>query len=386
MDYLGFCVRYGFKFYKWLMEDAAINFTVQAVMKATNLKNSQDQEPEYKTKSKLCNGWSLVYILPPGIAIKEFEDRRRFFEAYTNSLCEFELSGRRLVMNVYKSGFPDKVPFAFERPEKMLAPIPIGVTPEGVVIYVDLANLPHMLVGGMTGYGKTTALIVFVTSLLLAGVEVSVIDRKRVDFPQFSPWVDLALKESDTESLLEKTVKEMDSRMDKLQAAGVQKIQNYKGDMKYKVIIIDELTVIESKKSHKYIDELVHLGRAAGISLILATQRPSAKVWDGFTEARAMLGGRLCFYVSDSTDSQIVLGKGNSKGAELPQKPGIAIWNNDRDQMVKAMYLDADKAVELLNKQVGRRKKDESKTIRIPARQESIGVHRITGSIEHESD
>lgn len=79
-----------------------------------------------------------------------------------------------------------------------------------------------------------------------------------------------------------------------------------------------------------------------------------------------MLGGRLCFYVSDSTDSQIVLGKGNSKGAELPMIPGRAIWNNDRDQVLQAYYLDAEKAVKMLEHLPRKETRHEQPGIRIP--------------------
>ncbi|UWG96764.1 hypothetical protein LPY66_18085 [Dehalobacter sp. DCM] len=365
MDYLGFCVHQGIKIYEWLRPDT-MRTRIQSVINATKLQNKQEQTPDFRKETKTEKGWSLLYVLPPGIVQKDFEDRRQYFESYVNGNVDFEQSGRRLIMNIYQAKFPAKVPYQFDSGEysEMLAPLPLGVAMDSTPLVVDLSTLPHMLVGGMTGYGKTTALIGFTVALLMSGVEVSIIDRKRLDFPQFSKWVDVAMTEKETENLLKKSCEQMDERIDELQLAGVQKFQQYKGDMKYKVIIIDELTAIESKKSQEYIDSLVHLGRAAGISLILATQKPSHKVWDGFTEARAMLGGRLCYYVADSTESQVVLGRGNTRGAELPMKPGRAIFNNDRDQMIQGYYIDAEKAIAILDKLPRRENKNEQQVIR----------------------
>ncbi len=94
------------------------------------------------------------------------------------------------------------------------------------------------------------------------------------------------------------------------------------------------------------------MSRSSGISMILATQKPSAKIWDGFTDVRSQLSGAMCFYVRDQTDSQIVLGSGNTRGAELPKMPGRGVWNNDHDQIVQSMYLSAKEAQSLLSERV----------------------------------
>ena len=117
---------------------------------------------------------------------------------------------------------------------------------------------------------------------------------------------------------------------------------------------MDELTQIKNKKCFEALGDLSVLSRVAGISLVLATQRPSAKLWDGFTDVRSQLAGAICFYVRDATDSQIVLGSGNTRGAELEKKPGMAIWNNETDTQVQAMYLSAKEAVSILSNQVPR--------------------------------
>lgn len=239
----------------------------------------------------------------------------------------------------------------------MIAPIPIGKTPSGKLIVEDLYKLPHVMCGGMTNYGKTSWLIGAMVALLLSGVKVSVIDRKGLDFPRFSPWVNLALTEDETEKLLQLHIREMEKRTKLLKEHNCQNFKEYtekKNDLPYLVLMIDELTQIKSKASQEAIGDLSHLARASGISLILATQKPSGKVWDGFTDTRSMLAGAICFYVRDVMDSQIVLGSGNTRGAELPKKPGRAIWNNDTDQMVQSMYLTAREAQSILEAKVNK--------------------------------
>jgi S-DNA-T family DNA segregation ATPase FtsK/SpoIIIE len=236
----------------------------------------------------------------------------------------------------------------------MIAPIPIGVTPSGKLVVEDLHKLPHVMCGGMTNYGKTSWLIGVMVALLLSGVKVSVIDRKGLDFPRFAPWVNLALTEEETESLLQSHIKEMEKRTKLIKDANCQNFKEYtvNNPLPYLVLIIDELTQIKSKTSQEAIDDLAHLARASGISLILATQKPSGRVWEGFTDTRSMLAGAICFYVRDVMDSQIVLGMGNTRGAELPKVQGRAIWNNDTDQMVQTMYLSAREAQSILEAKV----------------------------------
>ena len=123
-------------------------------------------------------------------------------------------------------------------------------------------------------------------------------------------------------------------------------------DLPYLALIIDELTQIKNKKCFEAIGDMSVLSRVSGISMILATQKPAAKLWDGFSGVRSQLAGAMCFYVRDQIDSQIVLGSGNTRGAELPKIKGRAIWNNDNDVMVQAMYLSAKEAHSILNDKV----------------------------------
>ena len=239
----------------------------------------------------------------------------------------------------------------------MIAPFPVGKTPDGKLIVEDMYRLPHMIVGGMTGFGKTSFVLGIMVASLLKGNKVSIIDRKGVDFPRFKPWVNLALTDAETETLLKQHIQEMHRRQRILRDAECQNYEEYlenHDDLPYLVLIIDELTQIKNKACFEAIGDMSVLSRVSGISMVLATQKPGAKIWDGFTDVRSQCSGRMCFKVADQTDSQIVLGSGNTRGAELPKIEGRAIWNNDSDTMVQAMYLSAKEAYSILSDRVAK--------------------------------
>lgn len=328
---------------------------VREVITATHLQNKEGERP-YLIKEHLTDtGVDYIFSLPAGVDQKDFETNRRYFESYTNSSVEFESSGRRLILKTHKSVFPTKIDFEFDPTlyPDMIAPFPVGKTPDGKTIVEDMYNLPHMIVGGETGFGKTSFLLVLMVALLLnERVKVNVIDRKGVDFPGFSPWVNLALTDSETEDLLQKHIREMHRRQRILREAKCQNFAEYcetHDDLPYLVLIIDELTQTRNKKCFEAIGDMSVLSRVSGMSMILATQKPGSKIWDGFTDVRSQCAGAMCFKVRDQTDSQIVLGSGNTRGADLPKIKGRAIWN---DLVVQSMYLTAREAYSILSESV----------------------------------
>jgi len=297
---------------------------VQEVITGTHLWNKEGVKPYLLKEHKTDTGADYVFALPAGVDRSDFEKNRHYFESYTNSIVEIEATGRKLILKTYKSEFPKEIKFSFDPtlyPE-MFAPFPVGKTPDGKTIIEDLYNLPHMMVGGQTGYGKTSFLLVVMVAALLKGVKVSVIDRKGVDFPRFAPWVNLALTDAGTEALLEQHIKEMHRRQKILREAECQNFAEYcekHDDLPYLVLFVDELTQIRNKACFEAIGDMSVLSRVSGISMILATQKPGAKIWDGFTDVRSQLSGAMCFHVRDQIDSQVVLGSGNTRGAELPK-------------------------------------------------------------------
>lgn len=322
------------------------------VILGTKLENREGMKPHIKKVTILPAGKEYVFKLPAGISHNEFLDRKIYFETYTSRQVDiYPGVSPYLVMRIYKADFPNLIPYALKDfPGEMLAPLPVGITPAGTLLYIDLSELPHMLVGGLPGYGKTSWLIGAAVALKTAGVEVCIIDRKRIDFPPFRKWFNVAESELEALGLIKLLQEENTRRQDQLRAADVSRIQDYSGHMPYICLIVDEAAALEMKETYKGIDSLSRLARATGISIILATQKASAALWDKtFSNTRDMLAGRLSFYVADYMTSQVILGKGNTAAAALPMVKGRAVAvMGDRENIVQTMFLHRDKARELL--------------------------------------
>lgn len=222
---------------------------------------------------------------------------------------------------------------------KFELPIAIGKTISNEVFVTDLASMPHLLVAGATGQGKSVGLNAIIASLLYkkhpAELKFVMIDPKRVELSLFNCIENhflAKLPESD-EAVITDTQKalqtlnslcvEMDSRYDLLKSAGVRKITEYNRKflsrrlnpedghkyLPYIVLIVDEfadLILTAGKEVETPIQRLAQLARAVGIHLIIATQRPSVNVITGAIKAN--FPARMAFRVSSPIDSQTILG------------------------------------------------------------------------------
>ena len=203
--------------------------------------------------------------------------------------------------------------------------VALGRDVSGKAMYADLATMPHLLIAGSTGAGKTIALTSVILSLLYKNtpeqMRLLLIDPKRVEFTVYANIPHL-LAPVVTESAkainaLKWAVSEMERRFDLLGRVGARDITAYHknkqnieehGPLPYLVLIIDELADLMSAKG-KEVEVLVvriaQLARAAGIHLILATQRPSVEVITGTIKAN--LPARMAFQVASQIDSRTIL-------------------------------------------------------------------------------
>jgi len=197
----------------------------------------------------------------------------------------------------------------------------LGKDITGRPVFGDLGKMPHLLVAGATGSGKSVCLNGIIASLLVsatpAQVQMLMIDPKRVELTVYNGIPHL-IKEVITDprlaagALFEMT-KEMDSRYERFAKAGVRKIEEYNAKypgekLPYVVIVIDELAdlmLIAPAKVETTICRLAQLARATGIHLILATQRPSVDVITGIIKAN--IPSRIAFAVSSQVDSRTIL-------------------------------------------------------------------------------
>lgn len=226
--------------------------------------------------------------------------------------------------------FVDGVPSERLGLQKSTLNIPVGIDVYGNTITKDLVDMPHLLIAGSTGSGKSVMLNVILHAILTQNtpqeLNLVLIDPKRVEFTPFSDYPHVLSriihKHSEAIKALEWLVEEMDDRYKKLQDAKCRNIQDYNQDRVDQipriVVMIDEFASLiltkergETSLAELMIVRLAQEGRAAGIHLVVATQRPSVDVVTGLIKAN--LPTRIAFMTTSKTDSQIVL---DQAGAE----------------------------------------------------------------------
>ncbi len=217
----------------------------------------------------------------------------------------------------------------------------LGKDISGKPLIADLADMPHLLIAGTTGSGKTVALNTIIMSILFnaspAEVKFLMIDPKMVELVGYNDLPHLLCPVvTDTKKVsgaLHWVVSEMEHRYRTLAKSGVRNIKGYHqqgGIMPYIVIVVDELAdlmQVSAKTVESAITRLAQLARAVGIHLILATQRPSVDVVTGVIKAN--FPARVSFKVASKVDSRTVLDANGAenllgKGDLLFMKPGDA--------------------------------------------------------------
>lgn len=306
-----------------------------------------ERRPALVARKKTVYGWRLIFRLPPGISFQSVKSRREYFQDAVNAWITFEWRDGKMHMDIQAGELPERVPFEWDHRDYagMGLPVPIGVTQKGVEV-LDLAEAPHLLVAGVPGFGKSNFLHVLIHSVL-PFARVAIIDLKRLEFAYLKDHCLVTRSQGDARELMRRLNSEMERRIDILEKARVVKIQQFKGDMPFYVLVVDEVAELQGEESIYLLDRIVRLARAVGISVVCATQRPSTRVINGDT--RAMFAARLCYQVADELNSRMVLGESCSLAAHLPAVKGRAIFKYGlAEKEVQTMYLPIDQAVKML--------------------------------------
>ena len=224
-------------------------------------------------------------------------------------------------------------------------PIALGKSISGMPIVGDLTAMPHLLIAGTTGSGKSVCINTIIVSLLYKLdpklCKLILIDPKMLELSAYegiphllSPVITDAKKAT---SALGWTVKEMNNRYKLMSKVGVRNIDGYnsKHDLKmpYIVVVVDEMSdlmLVAGKEIENYIQKLSQMARAAGIHIIMATQRPSVDVITGTIKAN--FPTRISFQVSSKIDSRTIMGE---QGAEQLLGKGDMLFMSSANRIVR---------------------------------------------------
>ena len=241
-------------------------------------------------------------------------------------------------------------------------PVALGQDTGGAPVAMDLASLPHLLIAGATGSGKSVCINSIVASLLLTKppdqLRLLMVDPKRVELTPFNKIPHLVapviVDADEVTSALRAMLREMNRRYKQLEEHGTRNISGYNSKspepMPYLVIIVDELAdlmIAGGFEVEQSLVRLAQLGRAAGIHLVLATQRPSVQVVTGLLKAN--IPSRVAFAVASQVDSRVILdmvgaeklmGKGdalllNSDSPKPRRVQGALVYDEEIEEMVR---------------------------------------------------
>ena len=247
-------------------------------------------------------------------------------------------------------------------------PLAIGKTITNEVYMVDLAKIPHLLVAGATGQGKSVGLNTIITSLLYKKhpneLKIVLVDPKKVEFSVYAPIADhfmATVAGNEDEPIITDVTKVvntlnslttlMDARYDLLKIAGARHIQEYNHEyMPYIVVIIDEygdLIMTAGKEIELPITRIAQLARAVGIHMIIATQRPTANIITG--SIKANFPGRMAFKVSSMTDSRTILDQSGAN--QLIGRGDMLILDGNQPVRVQCAFVDTPE-IEVVNKYI----------------------------------
>jgi len=244
--------------------------------------------------------------------------------------------------NVYLSEILNNSDF---KKREVKLPIALGKSISGKPIIGDLSLMPHLLIAGTTGSGKSVCINTIILSMLYRHTpdrcKFILIDPKMLELSTYEgiphllcPVITEAKKAA---SVLGWVVKEMESRYRLMTKEGVRNIDSYnakhKLPMPYIVVVVDEMSdlmLVAGKEIENYIQKLSQMARAAGIHIIMATQRPSVDVITGTIKAN--FPTRISFQVTSKIDSRTILGE---QGAEQLLGKGDMLYMSSANRIVR---------------------------------------------------
>ncbi|CAH1194667.1 hypothetical protein PAECIP111892_01793 [Paenibacillus auburnensis] len=301
-------------------------------------------------------GKRLLVGLPVGLSSQKVIDQKQALaEALRVDPNDVEIRyNDGLIIDIFTAEMPAEVPYS-QPPERESYRVLIGITRRGELRYYDFDGpYPHLLIGGISGGGKSVMLRAIITTLvtgpapdmylcdLKGGVELDIF-RKLASVKGFATTL------QDVRTVLASVECEMLRRYEVMAANGSQKWAGKKA-----IFVVDELADFKTRAGDpdsklkgeikSILTRLSAKGRAAGVLILLATQRPSADIIDGLIKTN--IAASICFRTRDGTQSRIILD--NTSAEELPDVPGRLIFQTAYDETLQAPYLTVENARKLI--------------------------------------
>jgi S-DNA-T family DNA segregation ATPase FtsK/SpoIIIE len=334
---------------------------LKVAMEYTGLYTQKDSGislPILRKKRKQESGMTLEYTIPIGLCKKDFDEQRERLEQAVSGEVSISTRIGLLLIDIAYGEIPTSAKWEPVQMEGEL-PIMVGVSRSGLIT-ADLADFPHLLVAGQTMAGKSVFLHQAIAQLVHnPKCKLFVSDFTRADFAYLRKHAWFAHSIYKAYEILYYLVEKLDRRLDLMERAGVEKIQNYPGDLPYLVLVIDEFSHLspilykyegKEKKEirqecHSMLVDLLCRARKVGIHVVLSTQRPDHEVLPG--QMKANIPTTVCYQVRNRVNSQICLD--NDKAALLPGIAGRAIWQFSAvEREIQTLLLTPARARKLL--------------------------------------
>lgn len=315
------------------------------LLKIIELLASFNLTPKHKQTIEGLSVITYIFEMPPGIAYQRIKSLEGTIGMHFVEGIQIQKTHASFAVQVAKTlnkrtfiPLEKLIALANEQCKGMSMPLYIGVDVYNNPLVADLADLHHLLIAGSSGGGKSVLLNCLIEGLLrkTKGIQINIIDPKKVEFGKFAHRANVVTEIEPIIELLGEIVAEMNNRYLAMKAINVANIAQYNkhnsnAALTPIVTIIDEFAELTSmkKEATDIIDKIARLGRAAGVHLICATQRPTVSVITGNIKANM---SRIALKCQTAVDSQTILG---SKGAETLTGKGDLLFKHE-DTFVRA--------------------------------------------------
>lgn len=265
-----------------------------------------------------------------------------------NKQVELDFDGM-LKIRVYENDLDQKVKWDDKLLKGDSWKVPVGKTKQGKTIYHDFDKRKHLIVAGATGFGKSVAMKMMITSLIMNkpnDVTFSLIDLKGgpafARFKKAKQVTEFGTDNTEALEIIQKVKERMDDDYRKIVEGGFEDAIEA-GITKRHFIIVDEAADLsDSKESLRLLTDIVRKGRGAGYYVIYATQYPTAEAIP--MQIKRNIPARLCYVVDSSTASMVVL---DGAGAEsLPEIPGRGIYKNVKQIIIQTPFMSNEQIKE----------------------------------------